>query len=62
MARVSTDDDARRLVTRRETRNDPPNLYVRNLDARTPDALKPPWATPPPGAAAIFATTHRLLI
>ncbi len=30
--------------------------------ARTPDALKPPWATPPPGAAAIFATTHRLLI
>lgn len=33
------DDDARRLVTRRETRNDPPNLYVRNLDARAPDAL-----------------------
>lgn len=33
------DDDARRLVTRRETRNDPPNLYVRNLDAQSPDAL-----------------------
>ncbi|GAA0869120.1 S9 family peptidase [Brevundimonas basaltis] len=33
------DDDARRLVTRRETRNDPPNLYVRNLDGQTPDAL-----------------------
>lgn len=33
------DDEARRLVTRRETRNDPPNLYVRNLDAQAPDAL-----------------------
>ncbi|GAA0652839.1 alpha/beta hydrolase family protein [Brevundimonas lenta] len=33
------DDGARRLVTRRETRNDPPNLYVRNLDAAAPDAL-----------------------
>lgn len=33
------DDNARRLVTRRETRNDPPNLYVRNLDAQAPDAL-----------------------
>jgi dipeptidyl aminopeptidase/acylaminoacyl peptidase len=33
------DDDARRLVTRRETRNDPPNLYVRNLDGQAPDAL-----------------------
>jgi dipeptidyl aminopeptidase/acylaminoacyl peptidase len=33
------DDEARRLVTRRETRNDPPNLYVRNLDAPAPDAL-----------------------
>ena len=33
------DDGARRLVTRRETRNDPPNLYVRNLDAQAPDAL-----------------------
>ncbi len=33
------DNDARRLVTRRETRNDPPNLYVRNLDAQAPDAL-----------------------
>lgn len=33
------DEDGRRLVTRRETRNDPPNLYVRNLDAQAPDAL-----------------------
>lgn len=33
------DDGARRLVTRRETRNDPPNLYVRNLDGQAPDAL-----------------------
>jgi dipeptidyl aminopeptidase/acylaminoacyl peptidase len=33
------DDNARQLVTRRETRNDPPNLYVRNLDAQAPDAL-----------------------
>ena len=33
------DDEARRLVTRRETRNDPPNLYVRNLDAQASDAL-----------------------
>jgi dipeptidyl aminopeptidase/acylaminoacyl peptidase len=27
------DEDGRRLVTRRETRNDPPNLFVRDLDA-----------------------------
>ena len=33
------DEEGRRLVTRRETRNDPPNLYVRNLDAQAPDAL-----------------------
>ncbi len=33
------DDDARRLVTRRETRVDPPNLYVRDLDGQAPDAL-----------------------
>lgn len=33
------DDGARRLVTRRETRNDPPNLYVRDLDGQAPDAL-----------------------
>jgi dipeptidyl aminopeptidase/acylaminoacyl peptidase len=33
------DDNARRMVTRRETRNDPPNLFVRNLDAQAPDAL-----------------------
>ena len=28
------DENGRRLVTRRETRNDPPNLYVRDLDAQ----------------------------
>ena len=28
------DDNGRRLVTRRETRNDPPNLFVRDLDAQ----------------------------
>ena len=27
------DEDGRRMVTRRETRNDPPNLFVRDLDA-----------------------------
>jgi len=27
------DENGRRLVTRRETRNDPPNLFVRDLDA-----------------------------
>ena len=29
------DEDGRRLVTRRETRYDPPNLFVRDLDAQT---------------------------
>ncbi|WP_333592425.1 alpha/beta hydrolase family protein [Brevundimonas sp.] len=33
------DDGARRLVTRRETRDDPPNLFVRDLDAQTVEAL-----------------------
>ncbi|NJC41640.1 dipeptidyl aminopeptidase/acylaminoacyl peptidase [Brevundimonas alba] len=33
------DDAGRRLVTRRETRNDPPNLYLRNLDDGQSDAL-----------------------
>ena len=33
------DDDARRLVTRRETRIDPPNLFVRDLTAARADAL-----------------------
>jgi len=28
------DEDGRQLVTRRETRNDPPNLFVRDLDAQ----------------------------
>ena len=28
------DEDGRRLVTRRETRNDPPNLFVRDLDGQ----------------------------
>lgn len=33
------DDDARRLVTRRETRDAPPNLFVRGLDDQPGDAL-----------------------
>lgn len=33
------DDGARRLVTRRETKNDPANLFVRDLDAATTTAL-----------------------
>lgn len=33
------DDGGRRVLTRRETRNDPPNLYVRDLDASRSDAL-----------------------
>lgn len=33
------DDEGRRLVTRRETRNDPPNLFVRGLDDQPGDAL-----------------------
>jgi len=33
------DEDGRRVVTRRETRNDPPNLYVRDLTAGQPTAL-----------------------
>ncbi|HST90773.1 MAG TPA: S9 family peptidase, partial [Brevundimonas sp.] len=33
------DEQGRRLVTRRETRNDPPNLFVRDLGAAQPNAL-----------------------
>jgi dipeptidyl aminopeptidase/acylaminoacyl peptidase len=33
------DDAGRRVVTRRETRIDPPNLFVRDLDGAGPDAL-----------------------
>lgn len=33
------DDGARRLVTRRETRTDAPNLFIRDLNAQTADAL-----------------------
>ena len=33
------DEDGRRLVTRRETRNDPPNLFVRDLNTAQSDAL-----------------------
>ncbi len=51
------DDDARRLVTRRETRNDPPNLYVRNLDAQAPDAL----TTFPDPAPQLAGVTRQLV-
>ncbi|WP_332656012.1 alpha/beta hydrolase family protein [Brevundimonas sp.] len=51
------DDDARRLVTRRETRNDPPNLYVRNLDAQAPDAL----TTFPDPAPQLAGVTRQLI-
>ena len=56
------DDDARRLVTRRETRNDPPNLYVRNLDAAqqgigAPDAL----TTFPDPAPQLAGVTRQLV-
>ncbi|HVL42332.1 MAG TPA: prolyl oligopeptidase family serine peptidase, partial [Brevundimonas sp.] len=33
------DEEGRRVVTRRETRNDPPNLFVRDLTAGDPNAL-----------------------
>lgn len=33
------DEQGRRLVTRRETRNDPPNLFVRDLGGAQPTAL-----------------------
>jgi len=33
------DEEGRRVVTRRETRNDPPNLFVRDLAAGDPNAL-----------------------
>ncbi len=51
------DDDARRLVTRRETRVDPPNLYVRNLDGQAPDALT---AFPDP-APQLAGVTRQLI-
>lgn len=51
------DDEARRLVTRRETRNDPPNLYVRDLDGQTPDAL----TTFPDPAPQLAGVTRQLI-
>lgn len=51
------DDDARRLVTRRETRNDPPNLFVRDLDAAAPDAL----TTFPDPAPQLAGVTRQLI-
>lgn len=51
------DDEGRRLVTRRETRNDPPNLFVRNLDAQTPDAL----TTFPDPAPQLAGVTRELI-
>jgi len=51
------DDEARRLVTRRETRNDPPNLYVRNLDGQSADAL----TTFPDPAPQLAGVTRQLI-
>ena len=46
------DSDGRRLVTRRETRLDPPNLYVRDLDGSAPTALTA-FADPAPQLAGV---------
>jgi dipeptidyl aminopeptidase/acylaminoacyl peptidase len=51
------DDSGRRLVTRRETRNDPPNLFVRNLDAT---ATQPLTQFPDP-APQLAGVTRQLI-
>lgn len=51
------DADGRRLVTRRESRLDPPNLYIRDLDGGTPAAL-----TAFPDPAPQLADVSRRLI
>ncbi len=51
------DNSGRRLVTRRESRLDPPNLYVRDLDAAAPTALT---AFPDP-APQLAGVTSRLI-
>ena len=56
------DDDARRLVTRRETRNDPPNLYVRNLDAPQQGTGAPDALTQFPDPAPQLAGVTRQLV
>ncbi len=56
------DDEARRLVTRRETRNDPPNLYVRNLDAPQQGTGAPDALTQFPDPAPQLAGVTRQLV
>ena len=51
------DDAGRRVVTRRETRIDPPNLFVRDLDADQPDAL----TTFPDPAPQLAGVTRQLI-
>lgn len=51
------DDDGRRLVTRRETRNDPPNLFVRDLNTAQTDAL----TTFPDPAPQLAGVTKQLI-
>ncbi len=50
------DEEGRRLVTRRETRNDPPNLFVRDLDASRQDALTT-FPDPAPQLAGVSKQT-----
>ena len=50
------DEDGRRLVTRRETRNDPPNLFVRDLTAGRQDALTA-FPDPAPQLAGVTKQT-----
>jgi len=51
------DESGRRLVTRRETRIDPPNLFVRDLDASQADAL----TTFPDPAPQLAGVTRELI-
>ena len=51
------DEQGRRLVTRRETRNDPPNLFVRDLGAAQPNAL----TTFPDPAPQLAGVTRQLI-
>ncbi|MGZ9099038.1 MAG: S9 family peptidase, partial [Brevundimonas sp.] len=50
------DDEGRRVVTRRETRNDPPNLFVRDLTAGDPTALTQ-FPDPAPQLAGVTKQT-----
>ncbi|MEJ6789973.1 prolyl oligopeptidase family serine peptidase [Brevundimonas sp. BR2-1] len=50
------DEEGRRVVTRRETRNDPPNLFVRDLTAGDPTALTS-FPDPAPQLAGVSKQT-----